>query len=420
MTYIKSESTPPNQSPNSISAILHLGSAAAQKQDWLALNNYLKQLPQTKSRTRSKRFILKPKDWQIAFDLAISMLVNAEFQHKWSIVKILPLFGEEIIPTLTALIKDPTIETDVCWFICQALGNFSNPEVILALVELLESTTDAELIEMAGKTLTKIGDEAIDALEDLLTKPQHRFLAVQSLYYIRTAKTIEPLIKVATDPSLDLRAVAIEALGSFHNSHIPPILINALKDKASKVRRQAVIALGFRADLCQELGLVNHLRPMLLDFDLEVCRHAATSLCRMKNDAATAALFEVLQADTTPNSLKLDLVKALCWSEIPSGINYLEQALVTSTLVVTQEIITGLGRTSISELKPLSAEVIARYGENCFENLQESLELKQALATSLGELRCSCGRKTLEKLAQDSDRKVKLHAISALKKLNCS
>ena len=416
MTYIKSE-TAPNQSPNSIQAILQSGLAAAQQQDWLSVSNYLKQLPQTKSRNQPKRFILNQKDWKIAFSLALSMLLDADFQHQWSITKILPLFGENIIPTLTTLVKDTTTEADVRWFICQILGNFNNAAVILTLVELLDSTTDRELITIAGKTLTKIGDDAIDALQDLLTRPQHRFLAVQSLYYIRTAKTIEPLLEIATDPEPKLRAIAIKALGSFHDSRIPPILINALQDKVSNVRQESAIALGFRPDLCHDLNLVNHLRPLLFDFDLEVCRQAAVALCRMKNEAAAAALFEVLQAETTPINLKLDLVKALGWNEISVAIDYLAKALPNSTAAVAEEIIVVLGRNTAASLKSQAAQVLVRFWQSQSHILESPL-LRQALATSLGELGCDCGRKALEQLAKDSDRKVKLHGISALKKIS--
>ena len=46
-----------------------------------------------------------------------------------------------------------------------------------------------------------------------------------------------------------------------------------------------------------------------------------------KRHTATAALFNVLQAETTPINFKLDLVKALSWSEISSAIDYLSTKL---------------------------------------------------------------------------------------------
>ncbi len=420
MTYIKPETTsnqiPSNQSAFSIKEVLNLGLVAAQRQDWLVVNNYLKLLPQNKNRRETKLFLLGEEDWQIAFNLAVEMLIRADFQHKWEISKLFPLFGENIIPPLTTLVKDETVEADVRWFICQILGQFENETVVLTLVELLQQTTDSELITIAGKTLSKIGNTAIDALVKLLDQPEYRFLAVRSLFYIRTTQTIEPLLKIALDPQPELRALAIKALGSFHAPRVIPVLITALQDIASNVRKEAAIALGFRPDLCHELNLVTHLQPLLYDLNLEVCRQAAVSLGRMKQEAATTALFTVLQAETTPISLKVDLVKALGWSEISSAINYLRQALASSSELVTQEIITALGRITVVELKPQAAQALVDFWHD--KNYQSySPTIKQALATSLGELRCNCAQQTLEQLAIDEERKVKLHALAALKKL---
>nr|WP_263858160.1 HEAT repeat domain-containing protein [Waterburya agarophytonicola] len=344
------------------------------------------------------------------------MLRGADFQHKWEISKLLPLFGENSLGTLITLVKDETIPGDVRWFICQILGNFHREQVVLTLVELLHSTTDRELMAIAGKTLTKIGNYAIDALKDLLTQPEYRYLAVQSLSYIRTVETIEPLMEVTVDNEPKLRAIAIKALGSFHDLRIPPLLITALQDKASAVRQEAAIALGFRPDLCLELDLVGHLCPLLYDLNLEVCRQTAISLGRMKCDRATQALFTVLQLDTTPDSLKLDLVKALGWSELSSAINYLELALANSTVAVTQEIVIVLGRTNKSHLKFQAAKVLIGFWQSQ-NRLLESPQLRQSLATSLGELGGEWGKTTLEQLTRDSDRKVQLHAFFALKKV---
>ena len=416
MTYIKPE-TALNPSLSSVRAILHLGTKAAQREDWLTLSNYLKQLPQKQNGNKTQEFDLNKDDWNTALNLALSILIKADFTHKWSITKLLPCFGEEIIPISIALVRDETVEADVRWFVCQTLGNFSQPEVVFALVELLDSTTEKELIAIAAKTLTRIGDYAIDALQKLLTQPQHRVLAVQSLYYIRTAKTIEPLLEIAENYNSELKAIAIEALGSFHDCRIPPILIKALQDKASDVRQKAAIALGFRADLADELELVKHLSPLLFDFNLEVCRQAAISLSRMKDKTATAAIFEVLQSDITPVKLKLDLVKALGWSEIDSSIDYLAKTFSYSVPEVTVEIITVLGRTNKAELKFQAARTLVDYWNSNSSQLELS-QIKQSLATSLGELRQECGRKILEQLRQDSDRKVKLYAVSALKKIS--
>ena len=413
MTYFKSEAVNKSKSQSLwvVRKILDSAQEAAQKQDWLEVSNCLKELPQSQA-----KLLLESAQWQTAFDLALEMLLQADFQHKWEIAKLLPCFGEDLISPLASLVQDETTEAEVRWFICQILGSFPNQEVVLTLVELLQQTTDEELIAIAGKTLTKIGNHAIDALVDLSAQPKYRLLAVQSLYYIRTAETIDPLLKITQDPQPELRTIAVKALSSFHDPRIPPVLMTALEDTASSVRKEAAIALGFRSDLCQEFNLINHLQPLLFDLNLEVCRQAAVSLGRMKTKEANAALFQVLQTETTPVSLKLDLIKALGWSEISSAIDYLNQALTNKSELVQQEIIITLGRITAQQLQQQSARVLVNFWQQ--NQAACDSEIKQALTTSLGELRCSCAQITLEQLATDSDRKVKLHALSALKKLS--
>jgi HEAT repeat protein len=410
VTYIKPE-TAANQSL--VKVILEQALKAAQRQNWLEVSNQLQQLPQSKS-ANHKQLVLNPEDWQTVFNIALEMLIKADFQHKWEITKLFPLLGHQIITPLNTLALDETVEAEVRWLICQILGNFAEQSVVLTLVQLLQQSTDNELISIAGKTLIKIGDRAIDALVDLLSEPKYCLLATKSLSYIRSASTISPLLTITTHEKAELRAIAINALGSFHDRRIPPVLITALQDQASNVRKEAALALGFRPDLCQSMNLVKHLQPLLYDLNPEVCSQAAISLGRMQQPSATAALFEVLQVDTTPITLKLDLVKALGWSQLSSGITYLEQALANSSELIIQEIIIVLGRNGTLELKHQSAQVLITFWQRR-QLLPASI--RQALATSLGELGDRSAIPVLEQLAQDSDRKVQLHALSALKKL---
>ncbi|MEM8721929.1 MAG: HEAT repeat domain-containing protein [Cyanobacteria bacterium P01_G01_bin.39] len=411
MTYIKPEAA--SNQTSLIKDILEQGTEAAQRCNWLEVSHQLSLLPRTSNKT--KLFNLNSRDWHTAFDLALKMLIEADFQHKWEITKLLPLFGTGIIDPLSNLVLEETVASEVRWFICQVLGNFPQQKVVLTLVALLQQTSDSELIEIAGKTLIKVGDRAVAALVDLLEQPEHRLLAVKSLSYIRTTQTITPLLSIATQSEPELCAIAIKALGSFHDPRVAPVLIEALENKASAVRKEAAIAFGFRPDLCQELNLVARLQPLLFDLDLEVCSQAAIALSRMKQPDATKALYEVLQASTTPVMLKLELVKALGWSEISSGIDYLQQALHQANETITQEIIVVLGRITVAQLKPQCAQILIDFWQ---QQQPTSSQTKQVLATSLGELRDKSAQPVLEQLAADGDRKVKLHALAALKKLS--
>jgi HEAT repeat protein len=416
VTYIKPETTS-NQS-SAVKGILLQGLKASQNQNWSEVSNQLKQLPQKKSDHQSdiiqEQFWLDPEDWQTVFNIALEMLIEGDFQHKWEITKTFPLLGSQIINPLNALVIDEKVESEVRWFICQILGNFAEQSVVFSLVQLLKQSTDSELIIIAGKTLSKIGDRAIDALVELLSKPEYCLLAANALSYIRSSATITPLLGITTAEDSELRAIAINALGSFHDHRVPSVLIAALQDKASTVRKEAAIALGFRPDLCQAMNLVEHLKPLLYDVNLEVCSQVAISLGRMQQPTATNALSEVLAANTTPVRLKSDLVKALGWSQLSSGISYLEQALTNASELIIQEIIIVLGRISTPELKHQSVQVLINFWQ---QRSSLPAPIRQDLATALGELRDRSAQPVLEQLATDSDRKVQLHAISALKKL---
>ena len=413
MTHITSESESEETTftSSTINQLLDLAIEAVQREDWFEVSQNLKQIPQDKS----KLWLLEEASWHKAFDLAVKMLTEADFQHKWEITKIFPRLGTNIIDPLAFLLLNSYVEVEIRWFICQILGHFNNQRVVVTLVRLLQQTEDEELIAIAGKTLSKIGDGAIDALVKLSTQSQYRLLAIQSLCYIHTIATINPLLEVTQDINPEIRTMAIKALGSFHDCRIPPVLVAGLQDVASNVRREAVIALGFRPDLASELDLIEHLKLLLHDLNLEVCRQAAVSLGRIKQDKANFALQEVLQKNTTPISLKLGIIKALGWSNLDSAVDYLKLALVNQGEILGQEIIVTLGRIESLPLKQKAAQALIDFGQTQQPN---SAQIKQALANSLGELGCDCGQAILQQLSLDCDRKVKLYALAALKNIS--
>jgi HEAT repeat protein len=55
---------------------------------------------------------------------------------------------------------------------------------------------------------------------------------------------VPALLQVVDDANPQVRTYAIEALGSFHDPRIPPLLLNALQDTHATVRKEALAALG--------------------------------------------------------------------------------------------------------------------------------------------------------------------------------
>jgi HEAT repeat protein len=421
-----------------MSNILEQAQAAADRQNWPLLVECLQQVTANGSQQPEEHIL------EQAVSLAIAALELGDFQDRWEIAKVLPNLGNGAIAPLIALLEDEDADTEPRWFAARILGKFDSPEVMQALVKLIENS-DAELSQIAAEILGNFGTRAIESLTTLLQQQESRQFATAALAQIRRTETIAPLLSVVTDSQVAVRVAAIEALSSFHDSRIPPVLVSALKDPATAVRKEAVRALGVRAYLDTELDLVNLLQPLLLDIRLEVCQEAAIALGRLKTNAAAAALFELLRSPATPLQLQIETVRALGWSETTAALEYLQTALIgrssngleSRALInqnsiqitdeygfidninsaVCQEIVAVLGRVEKPELKAKAAEIAIDLVKGNYPAVQ-SAQIKQSLALALGQLGDIRALDVLIQLLADGDNSVILHSLSALKRLD--
>ncbi|MEJ6483381.1 HEAT repeat domain-containing protein [Nostoc punctiforme UO1] len=381
--------------------------------DWSSLIQYLQQLILGSDSEDPE--VVKNREYLLT--LSISMLEMGDFQQRWEITKVLTHLGNIAIPPLIGILEDEDAEEELRWYAARTLGEFQHPEAIAPLVELLKTDEDEELKVIAATALGQMGTVAIAALSELLKQEDTRLLAVRSLSCIPQTETITPLLTVLEDPQATIRTAAIEALSSFHDERIPPILLNALDDIAATVRRAAVLGLGFRPDLREALGLVTRLQPKLYDFNLDVCCAAAVSLSRMGCNDAAKHLFNLLISPQTPTKLQLETIRALSWVGTPSSLEYLQTAFnqITSE-TLWQEIVTVLGRVQ----KPQTTQAV----EILLQILRlqhpatEIVNIKSAIALSLGQLGEIQAIEPLISLLADSNVSVRLHAIAALKNLD--
>jgi FOG: HEAT repeat len=264
---------------------------------------------------------------ELAVSLAIQVLESGDFQDRWEIAKILPNLGTVAIAPLTDILENEDADREQRWFAARILGKFDRPEVIEALAKLVKNS-DEELSQIAAETLGNLGPTAIESLANLLLEEDERLFATTALAQIRHSETIPPLLSVVRDSQVAVRLAAIEALSSFHDIRISGVLIAALKDSATAVRKEAARSLGVRAYLDAEFDLVNLLKPLLWDIRLEVCSEAVIAIGRLKTDAAAAALFELLRSAITPVELQIETVRALSWMETATALEYLQQTLI--------------------------------------------------------------------------------------------
>jgi HEAT repeat protein len=358
---------------------------------------------------------------ELVLNLALQVLEMGDFRDCWDVAKIFPSLGEGAIVPLMQFLQDEERDLGTRWFAARILGEFNHPKAIAALIDVLQSCDDEELRSIAASALANFGNDAIAVLNDLLKQENTRLLAVQILAQARTAATIAPLLEVVNDAQVSVRATAIEALSSFHDSRIPPILVAALQDPAAEVRRLAVEGLSFRSDLLTEFDLVGLIKPLLLDLNLEVCRQSAIALGRLGTPAAIGALLQVLRSPHTPELLRLEVVRALGRSEQATALDSLQQELLCqslqsdSSLSISQEIIHVLGQVQTPEMKPKAAQILIQALQT--PSLVQLAHLKQALAFGLGQLGDQSALEPLLQLLEDSDLGVRLHVVAALKML---
>ncbi|MEH2212260.1 HEAT repeat domain-containing protein [Nostoc sp.] len=399
---------------SNIKQLLVQAEAAHNAADWSSLIQYLQQLILGADSEHPE--IVKNREYLLKFTL--SMLEIGDFQQRWEITKVLTNLGNIAIPPLVEILEDEDAEEELRWYAARTLGEFKHPEAIASIVELLKNDRDEELKAIAATALGQMGTVAITSLTELLLDENTRLLAVRSLCCIRQPETITPLLSVVQDPQAAIRAAAIEALGSFDDERVPPVLLKALDDTAATVRRAAVLGLGFRPDLYQALDLITRLQPKLYDFNLDVCCAAAVTLSRIGSDDAAKHLFDLLISPQTPITLQLETIRALSWVGALSSLEYLQTALNQSTSeTVWQEIVTVLGRVQKPQLTTPATEILLQILLTQHP-ATEIASIKSAIALSLGELGKMQAIEPLILLLGDSNASVRLHAIAALKNLD--
>lgn len=399
-----------------MSEILAQAQAAAQQRNWPLSNQYLRQVFSNESLAVLNPDQVKERRQQ-ALPLALEVLEAGDFQDRWEVAKVFPPLQSVAVAPLLKILQDQTADWELQWFVTRILGHFDHSEVITALIHLLETAEDEELAAVAVAALANIGASAITVLSTLVQAESEtsRFLAVKTLCQIRRSQTISPMLIAAADPQVTIRSMAIEALSSFHDPRVPPVLVKALMDPAAQVRQIAVSGLGMRSDLLQELRLVNLLAPLLEDLNLGVCQQAAIALGRLGTEAAAEALFRTLKSAHTPVPLQVTIVRALAWT--PLYLDYLQQALAFDIAEVCQAAVIGLSQVEQPDLK-LQAVKILLNSLNTQPQIRQNPSIKKSLCLGLGELGEPTAIPALINLLTDPDPAVKLHAIAGLKKLN--
>lgn len=381
-------------------------------------------------------------DADLALQNMVALLESGDFQTRWEAAKRLSSFGVAAIEPLLQLLTEDE-DWELSWFIARILGDLQHPVAIQSLVQLVKTTENPEVANMAVMALANHEVRAINPLTELLHQPATRLLAVQALAQIHHTDVVVPLAQVVSDPAPEIRAAAIQALSHFHGVAVAEILLKALRDPAAIVRQTAVVAIGLQADVQNDLNLFEHLRPLLWDVNLSVCRQTATTLGRIGTTEAITLLAEVLQSSDAVEPLQIDAVRALGWIGTAAAIHQLQQFLerqilerqiqpaqhpledrgtlpnqlvITTSLTVNLEVISVLGRVETAEMKALATQILLALLDTNHP-IAQTPQGKQTIALSLGQLGQPEAIDRLIELLTDPDQKLRLHTIAALKQL---
>ncbi len=363
-----------------------------------------------------------PANWlerqERILDLALQVLLQGDFEEQWAIAKIVPKLGEIAVKPLLEIVNDPDIDLEDRWFVARILGDFKQPEVAIALVAVLQREEDGDLSTMITSAIAQIGIPAIAALTSLLDTP-NRYQAIAALAQIRHSQTIEPLLSAIDDGDPQIRTTIIEALGSFQDPSLLPILLSKLTDVVADVRKATVTALSLRSESAVELGLIEHLRPLLYDLDLDVCVATALGLARIPDPQVVEILTEVTRSPHTPDVLRSAIILGLGWIGSRSAITSLVQMSIAAPVDRVKEIIISIGKTD-TEREYASQQLVTylKPGTSVGGNFQHSAIIKQAIVSTLGNLGNIAVVPDLMQLLEDSDDRVRFQTIATIAKLS--
>ena len=381
-------------------------------------------------------------------DQAIASFEKNDFHSQWESAKQLSRqvaqWGDRSVPYLIDRLRtaeDPNTQ----WFLVRILSQFEQIEVIEAIAQLLATTQNEDLQVEARKALTRIGSSAIDTVSSLLSPNnpiERRILAAKVLAYIRRGATIDPLLSVAKDDNAEIRAIAIEALGSFHDPRVTPILLDALEsetDTQASICVEAIRTLGRRSDLLPHTNLVDPLQQCLQHKDLQIAKESAIALGRLGTEDAVMALSHAL-TQPIATSVKAAIVRSLGWIATATAIQSLAFAFEQDALLIMPtikpEIARALGQTHQPSLQSQAAQPLITWLERENSKLgahlsthsfaeppaslsvEAVLALKQAVISALARLGQTEAIAALIPLLADSDLRIQMHAHSALHQID--
>lgn len=352
----------------------------------------------------------------------LSTLINrlevGSFQDRWEVAKLLPSYGEAVLPPFLELLQDEESDGELRWFVTRMLAEMPGQSTISALLDLVNRTADGELARAAMGALGHCGAAGMGALVSLLASPDHRLIAAQTLAHSGHPASLPSLLSLTREQDPTLRALALEGLGLLADPLAVPPLLAALADGVAAVRRQAALALAAVVTLIEPQVCLEGLRPLLADPNLSVAQAAAQTLGRLPSPLAIAGLAPLLTTPLTPEPLQKTALQTLGWQPSQGVLELWRHLWPQASPARRLDLIAALESWTdppwVGPVGDLLRAWLIGLGQ---PDPDPSLPQKQAIALALGRLQVTQAVPLLRPLCHHPDPSLALHASAALRLL---
>ena len=298
---------------------------------------------------------------------------------------------------------------------------------------------DALLLQLADETpferfriVEEIGDlgtaEAIDALINMFTDDELRWMAVRQISMFRTA-AVPALLEALESDNEDTVRFAIYTLGDVKAVGAVDAIVPFLDHENADVRQNTVFALG----MIRAAGTTDHLIRALGDKDPVVRGYAATALGEIGDPRAKEALLKALKEEdasvvnmaTTLMDLGSDQVVDVLIAKLrdPNPNNRLYAVYALGRISDPKQIEPLIEILGHEDVGWLAAQALVNIGDTAVAPLLEALfseERDQRLYATyaLGEIGARQAGRGILRMFRDEDELVRNTAAEALIKLN--
>jgi HEAT repeat protein len=286
--------------------------------------------------------------------------------------------GGPALAQLIAAAKNERNGGDVRNWAVHIIGEIEDPRAVEQLVNVLQEEEEEIYIRRAAaESLGKIRDaRAVDTLITLIDHSYERLRSSVTSALVRIGNSsVNPLLKVLGEDSVDVRRTAAWALGEIKDIRATEPLIKALRDTDEKVRCYAALGLG----KIKHARAVEPLVAALRDNDWSVQEAACKALREISDGKTAEQLSSTLQDEN--RSTRYWAAEALGWST-NTWTNLQVSEAVQSLIEVLKD---GDTRLRIAAIQALS-----RIGD-----VQAIEPLVQLIADPNGEVREAAAEKLL-------------------------